>query len=109
MPAGHLIGVNAEPLPRYAQLEVGGQEAVVARDQDAGPHGGPDLEGARRCKNGVGLARLALRQGFVDHRLWHVMEELDQRIKWAIGLPPVTQELLVLRLAVAGIAPPLTG
>jgi hypothetical protein len=35
------------------------------------------------------------------------MKEIDERIKWSVGRPPITSILLALRRVVASILPPL--
>src|SRR5262249_1147298 len=101
MPARHLVRGDAETLPRHAALKLGRKKPIIASNEDARRHGGPALEVTRACKNGIRLSRLTLRPGFVNHGLWHVMKELDQRIKWGAGFPPITSVLPALRLAMA--------
>ena len=56
VPAGDLVGRDAEPLPRDAALELGREEAVVAADEHLDRDLGPALERAR-LPNGVRPAR----------------------------------------------------
>jgi len=83
------------------------KKPVIAANEHASRDGRPTLEGTWRRKDGVGLARLALRQGLVDHRLWHVMKELEDRIEGNVNRTAVAPILLALCFVVAGIRPPL--
>ncbi len=47
--------------------------------------------------------------GLVDHRLGHVMKELDERIEWSVGRRPSRSILRALRLVVAGTRRRLAG
>jgi hypothetical protein len=58
-------------------------------------------------RQGLGLARLALRPGLVNHWLRHVMKEVNEGIKWRVDLTAVTPVPLPLCLAMTGIGPPL--
>src|SRR5262245_4198371 len=108
MAAWHLVRRDPEARARHPALKLGWKEPIIAGHENAGWHGRPRLEGAWRSEHRIRLARFALRPSVVNHRLRHVMEKVDERIKWSVGPAAVTQVLLALRLAMASTPPPLT-
>src|SRR5262245_9948416 len=109
MAAGHQIRPQAEPVARYASLEVSGKEPVIARNEHASRHRGPAFEIAARREDLRGLPRLALGPGFIDHWLWYVMKEVAERIKWGVCRSAVPLVLLALGRVMTGVRPPLAG
>src|SRR5579862_2485531 len=109
MAAGHLVCSDSEALPGHPSLEVSREKTVVARDENAGRHNRPTLEGTRRAEHRRGLTWFALGPGLTDHRLRHVVKELDQRIEGSVDRPPPEPVLLMPGLFVARIRPPFAG
>jgi hypothetical protein len=107
MAARHFVCGDAKALARDPLLELSWDESVIARNENAGRHCRPGLEGATRSQDRIRLARFALRQSLVDHRLWHIVEKVRERIKRCVGLAPVVQVLPALRLTMACIPPPV--
>src|SRR5271165_2621821 len=54
VPAGNLVGVDAEPVLGDAALEPGGKEAVVGAGQHLDRHAGPAPECARLPEDSIG-------------------------------------------------------
>src|SRR5687768_4387789 len=53
--AGHLVGGDPEAVPHDAALEVGGEEAVVAAEQEPGGDIRPGIEGPWLLERGARL------------------------------------------------------
>src|SRR5262245_354042 len=109
MPARHQVCGDSQALARQPTLELGWKESVIAPYKNARWDGRPRLESAGRSKHGIRLTRLALRPGFVNHRLRYVMEKVDERIERSVGRATVVHVLLSLRFIMTSISPPFTG
>jgi len=88
MAARHFLRCESETLACHTLLEFGREEPVIPANEDVCGDGRPVCKVAPRLECRLGLTRLALRPGFVDHRLRHVVKELDQGSNGASGSRP---------------------
>src|SRR6478609_7191579 len=106
MPAGHLVGLDAETLARNPLLEFDGEKAILAPHENACWNSRPGIEGAGRAEDRFRLLRRPLRPRLFHDGLRHVVEEVDHRVERGVGRTAVAHVLPALRLRVAGISPP---
>src|SRR5215471_6548148 len=102
-------GISSADIPRRSRATRRWKEPIIAPHENVGRHIRPRLESAGRSKHGIRLARFALRPGLVNHRLWHVVEKVYERIERSVSSATIAHILLALRLSMASIPPPLTG
>src|SRR5262245_2572085 len=107
MTARYLVSSKAEAFTCHPTLELSGKEPIIAPHKHAGWYGGPCREGAWGSEHRIRLAWLTLRPGIVNNRLWHVVEEVDQRVKSSVRRTTVAHVLIALRVGLIGRAPPL--
>ena len=108
MPAGHLVGGNAQTFSYDPALEFHRQEAVVAALQEPRRHFGPLWQGPRLRERRLGLARLSPRPRFGRNLGLDVVKEGVPQV--LVGeVPAVLSGLLRSGHRVAGVGPPLAA
>ena len=107
MASRHFIRLDAETLARDSPLKIGRKESVLKAYEHAESGGTPAVEGARRREHALRLGRFTACPCRIDHRLGHIVKELDQRIKWCIRRTAFTDGLLAPGIALMRIGEPL--
>src|SRR5262249_49612642 len=107
MAAWHLVRRNSKTLACHTFLKFDRKEPIIATNEGASWYCRPVRKVAFRVEHRLGLTRLTLRPGLVNHRLWHVVKELEEGIKRRVGISAVATVLFALGLIVAGVPPPL--
>src|SRR5262249_59931734 len=101
MAARHLVRRDSKTLTCHTVLEFDRKKPIIATNEDASRYGRPACDVALRVEHRLGLTRFALRPGLVNHRLRHVVKELEQGVKRRVGIAAAAT-VFALGLLVAG-------